>query len=323
MLATLGTKARAFAPAEARLMRAVGVRSVTMRSLTEKGAFELVRSANVGRRVEPVVIVVNPFSAANIGSVSRNMLCFGLTELRLVQPACDHLGEEARTLAVGSVDLLEHAAVFPSLGEALKDTCRAFATTARMRDVSTMVYTPQAAAREVARLARETEPSPTLEPLRVALVFGRERGGLTSGELDLCDSVINIPTNDNYSVLNLAQSVNILAYEMSKELAADQEASADASEGEEGKWFRVRTVDRLATRADLEQFLDRLEQQLNLRGYRSVSRNNNSDQQGEEQEQRSNFKGVNGIFSKIPYLTLSEVQVLQGMLSNLCRPPRG
>ena len=79
----------------------------------------------------PVIILVNPFLDANVGSVSRNMLNFGLTDLRIVSPECDHLSENAKALAVGSYEVLENAKLFPTLEQCVQDLKFVFASTAR------------------------------------------------------------------------------------------------------------------------------------------------------------------------------------------------
>jgi len=81
----------------------------------------------------PCIILVNPFLDMNVGSVSRAMLNFGLTELRIVDPRCDHLSDAARSLAAGSVELLEQAKVYATLKEAVADLQCVMATTVRPR----------------------------------------------------------------------------------------------------------------------------------------------------------------------------------------------
>jgi tRNA C32,U32 (ribose-2'-O)-methylase TrmJ len=101
------------------------------------------------------------------------------------------------------------------------------------------------------------------------IVFGRERSGLTNEEVALADSTICIPSYDNYPVLNLAQAVNIIGYEMFKR---QKELTEDVKQG---GTLSLRTTDRLANRGELDMFLKRLENNLDSRGYQSVSKNNN------------------------------------------------
>jgi tRNA G18 (ribose-2'-O)-methylase SpoU len=111
---------------------------------TKTGAYEIAASSKI---VMPCIILVNPFLDQNVGSVSRAMLNFGLTELRVVDPRCDILSESARALAAGSVQILENAKVFPTLKECVADLQRVMATTVRPRHMTQMVYTPSAASK--------------------------------------------------------------------------------------------------------------------------------------------------------------------------------
>lgn len=102
----------------------------------------------------------------------------------------------------------------------------------------------------------------------VGVVFGRERSGLTNEELSLADSTIYIPANENYSVLNLAQAVNIIGYELFKRKLEVVDKVRD------GGVLSLRTSDRLANREELDRFLSRLREHLLSRGYKAVSKNN-------------------------------------------------
>ena len=96
----------------------------------KEGAYEIAAAAEIK---VPCIILVNPFLDQNVGSVSRAMLNFGLHELRVVDPRCDILSDQARALAVGSVAILENAKIFPTVAEAVADLQRIFATTVRPR----------------------------------------------------------------------------------------------------------------------------------------------------------------------------------------------
>jgi TrmH family RNA methyltransferase len=112
------------------------------------------------------------------------MLNFGMHDLRLVQPRCDHLSENARALAAGSVEVLENARVFDTLEECIADLQQVIATTARPRKMTQMIYSPESAARVSLTAGNERA---------TGLLFGRERSGLTNDEVAMADSIINIP----------------------------------------------------------------------------------------------------------------------------------
>jgi tRNA/rRNA methyltransferase len=155
------------------------------------------------------IVVVEPAGPRNVGSIARVMKNMGLTQLVLVNPQCDPLDEEARHMAVHAVDILESAAIVPSLPAALQGCQRAIATTARVRALN---LTP-----ELPRVAL-----PWLIGTPSALIFGREDNGLTNLELNYAQRYVSIPASADYATLNLAQAVAICCYELSQHTQADQ-----------------------------------------------------------------------------------------------------
>ena len=145
------------------------------------------------------------------------MLNFGLTELRLVDPRCDHLSDASKAIAAGSYEILENAKVYSSLDECVKDLQRVYATTVRPRHMTQMIYTPQKAAEAVVhRIPAAIEDGPNHVHHRAGILFGTERSGLTNEEVAFADSIITIPSFKHFSSLNLAQAVNIVGYEIWK-----------------------------------------------------------------------------------------------------------
>jgi len=139
--------------------------------------------------------------------VARAMKNFGLRELYLVAPEADPQAEEARKFAVGARDVLDSAWVVPTLEEALAGVHWVAATTARPREVYPGEPTTP---REVAPRLRGYVAAGH----EVALVFGRERSGLTNEELAPAHFVVRIPTASDFKSLNLAQAVLLFAYEL-------------------------------------------------------------------------------------------------------------
>ena len=154
------------------------------------------------------IVLVATSHPGNIGSTARAMKTMGLHRLYLVSPK-SFPDPHAHELAAGSDDLLDQAVVTDSLADALKGCQLVLATSARPRDLALPGLTPSAAAAFVVGNRDETE---------VAIVFGREHAGLTNDELLHCHYHINIPSNPNYSSLNLAQAVQIIAYELRMKL---------------------------------------------------------------------------------------------------------
>jgi tRNA (cytidine32/uridine32-2'-O)-methyltransferase len=151
------------------------------------------------------VVLVGTQHPGNIGAAARALKTMGLARLVLVAPE-DYPAEEAYRRAAGADDLLGDAPVVDTLAEAVADCHLVLGCTARSRRVQLEEHAPrQAAAVAVARAAAGGE---------VALVFGRERTGLSNEELQLCHAAVHIPANPGYSSLNLAAAVQVLAYEL-------------------------------------------------------------------------------------------------------------
>lgn len=165
-------------------------------------------------------MLVETSHPGNIGATARAMKTMGLKELVLVNPL-RFPAAEATARASGADNLLMAARVVASLPEAVGDCSLVIGTTARPRYLDLPVTTP----REAAAFAA-SEPAATT----IALVFGREQTGLTNEELLCCQRAIRIPTDAGFSSLNLAQAVQICAYEW--RLAALEEALPSAVEAE-------------------------------------------------------------------------------------------
>jgi tRNA (cytidine32/uridine32-2'-O)-methyltransferase len=150
------------------------------------------------------IVLVDTSHPGNIGAAARAMKNMALRRLLLVNPK-QFPHQEATSRASGADDLLNDARVVGSLDEAL-DGCRlVVGTSARNRSVDWPVVSPREAA---VKLVEESESGD------VALIFGRERSGLTNSELDRCTFLVHIPTNEAYNSLNLAAAVQVLAYEI-------------------------------------------------------------------------------------------------------------
>ncbi|NOY71787.1 MAG: RNA methyltransferase [Gammaproteobacteria bacterium] len=149
-------------------------------------------------------VLVNTSHPGNIGAVARAMKNMSLKQLYLVDPKCfPHADATAR--ASGADDLLEEAKVCATLEEALIGCELVFASSARSRRLSWPTLTPRASI---------TAISEARAGAAVAIVFGRENSGLTNDEIAKCNYLVSIPSNPQYSSLNIAAAVQILAYEL-------------------------------------------------------------------------------------------------------------
>ncbi len=150
------------------------------------------------------IVLIGTTHPGNIGAVARAMKNMSLQRLCLVQPH-SYPSAEATARASGADDLLAAAQVCSSLDEALHGCRMVFGASARLRSVEWPQLSPRECAGRVLLEAAQGE---------VALIFGRERSGLTNDELDRCNYLVNIPANPEYSSLNLSQAVQVLSYEL-------------------------------------------------------------------------------------------------------------
>jgi tRNA/rRNA methyltransferase len=166
--------------------------------------------------VNPVIVLVRPQLGENIGKAARAMLNFGLTEMRLVSPRDGWPNPSAGPAASGADVVLEQAAVFESVADAVADCAQVYATTVRKRGVTKPVVTPEQAAGEV-----------HAAPGRSAILFGPERSGLDTEDVALARTIITVPINPEFGSLNLAQAVILVAYEWSKGVALASPPTTD------------------------------------------------------------------------------------------------
>jgi TrmH family RNA methyltransferase len=148
------------------------------------------------------IVLCRPSHPGNIGAAARAMKAMGLADLRLVAPA-RYPAPEAQWMATNAGDVLENARIHASLVDAIADCASAFALSARPREWSTQVLEARAAAARALELNH-----------KVAFVFGNEQAGLTNDEMLACQYLVHIPANPEFTSLNLAQAVQVVAYEL-------------------------------------------------------------------------------------------------------------
>lgn len=183
-------------------------------------------------------VLVEPSHPGNVGAAARAMRVMGFSALALVRPvAFPHA--EATAMAAGADDVLARARVCDTLDEALAGCTLVFGTSARRRTLGW----PERDARAAAAEARAAGGP-------VAFVFGRERTGLANAELDRCHFMLHVPTAPDYGSINLAQAVQIVAYEL-------RMAAAGAAPG-----AAVGAREPRPTHEDMERFFAHLEQAL-------------------------------------------------------------
>jgi tRNA/rRNA methyltransferase len=202
----------------------------------------------------PVIILVRPQLVENIGTAARAMMNCELNELRIVNPRDpwplqSPQKERMASASAGADALLESAKIYAALPQALEGLHTIYATSARTRDMTKEVSNPRAAMDEIrARMARGE---------KIGLLFGPERTGLTNEDLTLVEKCIAIPANPEFSSLNLAQAVMVLAYEW---YAGDRNDLAEVIYGN----------GRPAHKEELLRFFEHLERELEAGGFFST-----------------------------------------------------
>jgi cysteinyl-tRNA synthetase/tRNA/rRNA methyltransferase len=195
----------------------------------------------------PVVILVRPQLADNIGAVARAMANGGLFHLRLVAPRDGWPQEKAWRTASGAQRILEALTLHPTVADAVADLHRVFATGGRPRHIIKPVLTARGAATELRLLCAEG--------LRTGILFGPERAGLDNDDMAQADTLVRYPLNPAFMSLNLAQAVMVMAYEWWT--AADDTVPRQL----------VTNETRVATKAELENFLTHLVAELDACGF--------------------------------------------------------
>lgn len=246
----------------------------------------------------PVAILVNPQLGENIGTAARAMANFGLHELRLVDPRDGWPNEKALTSSSGANWIIENATLHETLADALKDVNYVYATTARPRGMIKEVITPEQAGHDMrARVAKGE---------KIALLFGRERFGLSNDEVSLADVIVTAPVNPAFASINIAQAVLLMGYEWFKDQAdtlGQQTPELPALQGP-----GLQTPDtRLATKEELYGFFDHLERELDVAGFFKT-----------EDKKPGMLRNIRNLFSRAE-LTEQEVRSLRGIVSSLTR----
>jgi len=235
----------------------------------------------------PAFILVRPQMGENIGAAARAMLNFGLDHMRIVAPRDGWPNPAAVAMASGAGRVLDGALITPDLPSALRDCSFVFATTARERDLSKPVYTPEAAMQLARDRIRAGE--------RVAVLFGPERAGMENADIAHANAIITVPVNPEFPSLNLAQCVLLVGYEWRR-----------AVEMVEDMVVQGQTI-APADQADIEALARHYEERLDETGFFYPA------------HKAENMKvNLRNLWSRMP-MTRADVQMLHGVLRQLLR----
>ncbi|MAD27461.1 MULTISPECIES: tRNA (cytosine(32)/uridine(32)-2'-O)-methyltransferase TrmJ [Halopseudomonas] len=237
------------------------------------------------------VVLVNTSHPGNIGGAARAMKNMGLSELVLVDPE-RFPDPDAVSRASGADDVLVNARIVATLEEAIADCSLVLGTSARDRRIPWPVLDPRESADKVLDQLEQVADA------QIALVFGREDSGLTTDELQRCQYHVHIPSMPDFSSLNLAAAVQVLAYELRMQ--------GLQREGAPTKMHKVETTavfnEIPATAGELEQFYQHLEQVLVEIGFH------------DPQKPRQLMPRLRRLYGRV-HLNRMEMNILRGILT--------
>lgn len=236
----------------------------------------------------PIVVLVHPQLAENIGMTARAMLNCGMSQLRLVKPKVPWPSLVAGYTSAGADAVLEQAQIFETTEDALADINQAYALTARSRDMVKPVTEPRAS---VGPMKEQIESG-----LKVALVFGGEQSGLSNDDVTLCDTIVTAPLNPEFSSLNLSQAVLMMSYEW-----------LIATHNQKEESLKLKKNTGIAGKEEVFGFFEQLESELDRCGFLRV-----------KEKRPDMIRNIRNIFSRVD-LTSQEVRTLRGIVSGLTR----
>ena len=251
-----------------------------------------------GLQSAPSVILVNPQLGDNIGTAARAMANFNLTDLRLFDPRDGWPNGRANAAAAKGEFIVDDASVHDKLEDAIGDLHYVYATTARPRDMTKPIMTPQQAALDMHERIAGGQ--------KVGIMFGRERWGLHNDEIALADCMVMAPVDPSYASLNIAQAVLLLGYEWFKPIAKSIGMGTDEAAAEFKTGLKMPDT-RPANKQELIGLFDHLERELSDGGFFKT----------EEIKPRmmTNLRNMIGRGE----LTEQEVRTFRGIISSLTR----
>lgn len=223
----------------------------------------------------------------NIGGAARAMWNFGLDRMAIVAPRDGWPNQKAVAMASGAGRLLDEAQLCQTTAAAVADAHMVFATTARPRDLTKPVYTPEAAMAEAKERIAGGE--------RVSVLFGPERAGLENDDIARANAIISVPVNPEFASLNLAQCVLLTAYEWRR-----------ASENVDAKVMEMAGTE-VASQLEIEKLAEHYESRLDEAGFFFP-----------ETKAEGMKITLRNMWSRMPF-TRADVQILHGMLRQMVR----
>jgi len=238
----------------------------------------------------PSIILVEPQLGENIGSTSRAMLNFGVSDLRLVNPRDGWPNSKANAMSAGALETKNFkVTLYENIKNATEDVSYLLATSARIRDMNKPVYNTKDGVAELINAQNRG--------LKTAIIFGGEKSGLNNKDLVKADALINIDNNKNFSSINLSMSVLIICYEW----------FLNTSKNNISNNSNINKEKIMPNKDELNYFIDRL-----------ISVLDNTDFFNPDEKRKIMINNIEAIFTR-NNLTLQELNTLHGILSSIIR----
>ncbi len=235
---------------------------------------------------QPAFVLIRPQMGENVGAAARAMWNFGLDRMRITSPRDGWPNPKAVAMASGAGRLLDEAQLFASTADAISDCTYVYATTARPRELTKPVYSPEAAMQDAAQRIATGQ--------NVAVLFGPERSGMENDDISRANAIVTVPVNPDFPSLNLAQCVLLMGYEWRR---ATTEVVPETVQME-GDW---------AEQIEIEKLADHYEERLQTAGFFFP------------EHKAANMKlNLRNLWSRMP-LTRADVQMLHGVLRQMVR----
>ena len=226
-------------------------------------------------------ILVRPQLGENIGLVARGIKNFNIKSLRIVNPRCVWPNQKSLATSVGAKDVLKKTKIYNSLDKSVGDLDIVLASTSRIRKVNKKIIS-------IYDLKKKIKKNK-----KIGIIFGPEASGLSNDEVNCADYLVKIPTNNEFSSLNLSHSAIIFCYEIFQFFSNKKVI------------YKSKYKSSLATKHEVNNFLSFIIKKLDKKGFLQP-----------EHKRRSMLRNINNIFHRIN-LSEQEIRILLGIFSTL------
>ena len=241
-------------------------------------------------KLTPSIILVEPQLGENIGSASRAMLNFGVSDLRLINPRDGWPNSKANAMAAGALENKSFKVkLYRNIKHATEDVSYLLATSARIRDINKPVYDTKDAMKKLIKAQNKG--------LKTGIIFGGEKSGLNNDDIVKADAVININNNKKFSSINLSMSVLLICYEWFSNKMINEDIP----------YLTINKDKTIANKSELNYFIDKLVKTLDDTNFFNP-----------EEKRKIMINNIEAIFTRNE-LTLQELNTLHGILSSIIR----